>query len=77
MAGCTILGIFRTIEAYVYEMREKVRKVMTGFPDLGSLPIAGQLMHEEFDHPIYPAKDPTKPQLFKYQMEPDCTSNTK
>jgi hypothetical protein len=57
MAGCTILGIFMSIEAHLYEMREKVGKVMTGFPDPGSLPIAGQLMHEEFfDHPIYPAR---------------------
>jgi hypothetical protein len=48
MAGCTILSVCMTMEAYDYEMREKVRKVMTGFPDSGSFPIAGPLMHKEF-----------------------------
>jgi hypothetical protein len=46
-----------SIDAYIYVMREKLGKVMTGFLDPGSLPIAGQLMHEEFfNHPIYPAR---------------------
>jgi hypothetical protein len=50
-----------SIEVYVYEMREKLGKVMTGFPDPGSLPIAGQLMHEEFFDIRFTQPDPTKP----------------
>jgi hypothetical protein len=50
-----------SIDAYIYVMREKLGKVMTGFLDPGSLPIAGQLMHEEFFNHRFTQPDPTKP----------------